>query len=90
MKMPDRCRISWDIFSIIVNSITCLPLTALVIKKDTGLPGIGIGIEAEAIPAEQNKVFQYNWFGVVPPGVAELREAYAAASGVEPPPEITS
>ena len=53
------------------------PLTSLVVKKETGLPGEGFGMRAEQIPPKQMEVFNYNWFGLVPPTIEELMEAYA-------------
>src|SRR5690606_8942959 len=35
-------------------------LTVLVVKKDTGLPGIGFNA-AEMIPREQLRVFEHDW-----------------------------
>jgi len=59
------------------------PLTSLVVNQETGLPGAGIGMEAESIPAKHMKVFQYNWFEVVPPSMEDLRLAYATGAGRE-------
>ncbi len=53
------------------------PLTSIVVKKETGLPGEGFGMRADQIPPKQMEVFNYNWFGLVPPTIEKLMEAYA-------------
>lgn len=57
------------------------PLTSIVVRQDTGLPGEGFvieeGLKPEEIPAKQMEVYKYNWFRIVPPTVEELKEAYA-------------
>jgi hypothetical protein len=50
-------------------------LTVLVVNQDSGLPGQGlVGVE---LNAGREDVFKYNWYGLVPPTVDELRDAYA-------------
>ncbi len=65
-------------------------LSSLVVNQATGLPGEGIGLAGEKIPVEQMKVFQYNWFEVVPPTAAELQAAYATGTGKTSPSEKDS
>ncbi len=49
-------------------------LTAIVVNQDTGEPGVGLTIfSAKSLPAEQQKVFQFDWFAVFPPSVEELK-----------------
>jgi putative restriction endonuclease len=50
------------------------PLTVLVVNQETGLPGEGL-IEAN-LNADRERVFRFNWFGIVPPTPEELEEAY--------------
>ena len=48
-------------------------LTVLVVNQDTGLPGKGL-IKTD-FNADREKVFRFNWFGVVPPTPDELATA---------------
>jgi hypothetical protein len=50
------------------------PLTSLVVREDTGLPGEGL-ISSQDFPADQQKVFKFDWFAIFPPTVEELEEA---------------
>ena len=50
------------------------PLTSLVVNEKTGLPGEGIPVE-EA-PSKREAVFNYPWFGLVPPTPDQLSEAF--------------
>jgi len=52
------------------------PLTVLVVNQGTGLPGDGL-VGAE-LNADREAVFEFNWFGLVPPSVEQLGKAYAA------------
>jgi len=52
------------------------PLTVLVVNQGTGLPGDGL-VGAE-LNADREAVFEFNWFGLVPPTVEQLGEAYAS------------
>src|SRR5208337_4701834 len=67
------------------RSVTCRPvsprhdmaqreglpaLTSLVVEKATGLPSNGL-ITVE-FPAEQRRVFSFDWFSIFPPTVQEL------------------
>ena len=47
------------------------PLTVLVVKDGTGLPGSGFSA-AEDIPAAQSEVFAHDWLGGGPPTPASL------------------
>lgn len=40
-------------------------LTALVVQKDTGVPGQGF--PAENTDAERERVFNFNWYDIIPP-----------------------
>lgn len=51
------------------------PLTVLVVNTSTGLPGAGL-TTLENVNADREKVFDYDWFGLVAP----LSDALAAAS----------
>jgi hypothetical protein len=50
-------------------------LTSLVIDQKTGLPGGGFPLAPELVPAEQQKVFAYNWADIVAPTADEFEEA---------------
>jgi putative restriction endonuclease len=50
-------------------------LTAIVVDKTTGLPRSGLTAVEGEFPAEQQRVFAHPWFSILPPTVAELREA---------------
>jgi putative restriction endonuclease len=54
------------------------PLTGLVVNKNTGLPGEGMG---EYTLADQEKVFSYNWYNVIPPSLEEFQQAYQNGGG---------
>ena len=41
------------------------PLTALVVNRQTGLPGKGFTIENVSV--EQERVFRFDWFSLMPP-----------------------
>jgi len=53
------------------------PLTVLVVNQDTGLPGEGL-IGAD-LNADRETVFNFNWFGLIPPTATELANVYAKA-----------
>jgi hypothetical protein len=67
------------------------PLTVLVVRDDTGLPGVGLNVApANTWPAAQQRVFRFNWFSIMPPSVIELGEAgdRAVAQALRPPPVV--
>jgi putative restriction endonuclease len=49
------------------------PLTVIVVNKETGLPGAGLTLDD--LHAERERVFSFDWFGLVPPTPQELMEA---------------
>jgi hypothetical protein len=51
------------------------PLTALVVKKKTGLPGEGLTTRKN-LDAGREEVFRCTWFKIVPPTPAQLSDAY--------------
>ncbi len=53
-------------------------LTVLVVNKNTGEPGDGIEPEAERGKLRE-RVYQYDWYGLVPPTQDEYREAWEHA-----------
>lgn len=53
------------------------PLTILVVNTGTGLPGAGL-ITPVDLHKEREKVFNFDWFDVVPPTPIELSAAQAA------------
>ena len=50
------------------------PLTVLVVKQDTGLPGEGL-VGAD-LNADRERVFGYDWFALVSPTTEGLAAAY--------------
>lgn len=52
------------------------PLAVLVVNKETGIPGEGLGtVEDKNYPAAQQRVFDFNWFQHFAPTVEELAAA---------------
>jgi hypothetical protein len=50
-------------------------LTSLVVEKATGLPSTGLTtVSASEFPAEQQRVFSFDWFSIFPPTLEELAE----------------
>lgn len=49
------------------------PLTGLIVNKNTGLPGEGMG---DYTLADQEIVFKYNWYNVVPPSPDAFEQTY--------------
>jgi hypothetical protein len=52
------------------------PLTIIVVKKDAGVPGSGFG---DFDLAEQEAVFKFDWYSIMPPTPAELDRAFKQA-----------
>lgn len=52
------------------------PLTALVVKKDKGVPGTGL-TTPKNLDAQREQVFRYKWFRNIPPTPQEFRNAFA-------------
>ena len=50
------------------------PLSALVVNKDTGLPGLGLDIND--LHAEREAVFKFDWYGIYPPTPEEFKQAF--------------
>ena len=55
------------------------PLTVLVVNQETGLPGEGL-TETD-LNADRERVFNFNWYDVVPPTHEQLAAAYARGMG---------
>ena len=53
-------------------------LTGLVVNKATGEPGSGFEPDAERGRLRE-RVYNYNWYGIVPPTLEEYREARVEA-----------
>ncbi len=51
------------------------PLTILVVNKNTGIPSSGMG---NFDFAQQEAVFEYDWYGLMPPTPEELDAAWKA------------
>jgi len=48
-------------------------LTSIVVEKDTGLPSTGLTtVKGNAFAAEQQHVFSFDWFSILPPTLEEL------------------
>lgn len=50
------------------------PLTVLVVNKSTGLPGWGL-VEAVDLNSDRERVFNFNWYELVPPTVENLPDS---------------
>ena len=50
------------------------PLTILVVNQGTGEPGQGLS-SINALNMDREKVFNYGWFGIVPPTLEEFERA---------------
>ncbi len=48
-------------------------LTALVVTDATGVPSTGLTTVDKEFPAEQQKVFAFDWYSIFPPSLDELR-----------------
>lgn len=51
-------------------------LTSIVVNEETGEPGQSIPIPKDKIHTNQANVFQYNWFGIIPPSPTDFKEAW--------------
>lgn len=54
------------------------PLTILVVSKGDGTPSSGMG---EYDYSQQEKVFEFDWYSIVPPTPEELEKAFKAENG---------
>ncbi len=52
------------------------PLTVLVVNKRTGRPGRGLPGSEEERGRLRERVFQHDWYGIVPPTEAQYVEAW--------------
>jgi hypothetical protein len=50
-------------------------LTSIVVGKTRGTPGHDIPIDLAAVDKEREKVYEYDWYNVYPPGEEELKDA---------------
>jgi hypothetical protein len=59
------------------------PLTVLVVTDATGVPGDGLTtVPLRDWPAAQQRVFNFNWFSLMPPSISELEDASRRSSTV--------
>ncbi|MFN7985239.1 MAG: hypothetical protein U0Q11_25645 [Vicinamibacterales bacterium] len=58
------------------------PLTALVVKKDTGIPGVGL-TTLEDLASDRERVFSYEWLKMLPPSADRFRRAYETGAASE-------
>jgi len=56
-------------------------LTCLVVNSGTGLPSPKSDLVQTTSHAEREKVYQYNWYNLVPPTPQEFDEAHRQARG---------
>lgn len=56
------------------NSNDLPPLTALVVNKETGLPGADIPV-SEDLNMLREQVYQFDWYSIFPPTEEELKQA---------------
>ena len=54
------------------------PLTVLIVNKTTGKPGDGLALSAD-IGKLRERVYQHNWYGIVPPTEEQYAEAWENA-----------
>ena len=48
-------------------------LTSLIVEKPIGLPKFGLKtVDPDKFPAEQQKVFRFDWFSIIPPTLDDL------------------
>jgi hypothetical protein len=47
-------------------------LTAIVVNKKSGTPEDGLGLGSAPLPAEHQKVFNFDWYSIYPPTAEEL------------------
>ena len=48
-------------------------LTTLVVEKETGLPSTGLTtVQQNAFPAEQQRIFAFDWYSIFPPTPEQL------------------
>lgn len=52
-------------------------LTAIVVGKGRGTPGVEIPVDPKEMDREREKVYSYNWFNVVPPSIHDLAASFA-------------
>lgn len=55
------------------------PLTVLVVNQETGLPGEGL-TTIENVNGDRERVFRFDWFGIVPPESGDFEKSDQAAS----------
>jgi hypothetical protein len=49
-------------------------LTSIVVEKSTGVPSTGLTtVSNNNFPAEQQRVFSFDWYSIVPPSGRQLR-----------------
>jgi len=54
------------------------PLSVIVVNADTGLPGDGFDTAGD-LHKEREKVFNFDWFGIVPPTACDFAKAWKKA-----------
>jgi hypothetical protein len=54
------------------------PLTSIVVNEKTGLPGEGIELKGD-LNVVREEVYNYDWYGLCPPSVKDLEDAWAKA-----------
>jgi hypothetical protein len=52
------------------------PLTSIVVGKRRGTPGKDIPVDMSEIDQRKEEVYEYDWYNVCPPSVAELANAF--------------
>ncbi|PZR15454.1 MAG: hypothetical protein DI536_08370 [Archangium gephyra] len=54
------------------------PLTAIVVNKARGKPGVNIPTDFATLDRDRENVYRCDWFDIYPPSERELAEVYAA------------
>ena len=50
-------------------------IASLVVEQATGLPAPGFAaVSKDEIPREQERVLEFDWYGILPPTIEELAE----------------
>ncbi|QEY25191.1 hypothetical protein [Neisseria zalophi] len=60
-----------EYIAVYCNQNELPPLTAIVVNKETGLPGVGIPVE-EDLNKVREQVYQFDWYGIFPPTEQEF------------------
>ncbi|MCS4534011.1 hypothetical protein [Neisseria montereyensis] len=60
-----------EYIAVYCNQNELPPLTAIVVNKETGLPGLSIPVEAD-LNRVREQVYQFDWYSIFPPTEQEF------------------